>query len=73
MGGEWDVRVEARLRSDQAKETDDANVHMEPRRSKSIRVQLVRGGGTLVKLMLRVDLDDEGEGNEGSQVASSSM
>ena len=72
MRGEWDTRVETRLRSDQVRETDDANLHMEPRRSKSIRVQFARGGGTLVKLVLRANLDDKGGGNEGTQVACSS-
>ena len=72
MGGEWDTRVETRLRSDQVRETDSANVHMERRRSKSIRVQFARGDGTLVKLVLRVDLDGKGGGNEGTQIACSS-
>ena len=72
MGGEWDTRVETRLRSDQVRETDSANVHMERRRSKSIRVQFAQGDGTSVKLVLRVDLDGNGGGNEGTQIACSS-
>ena len=73
MGGEWGARVETRLRSDQVRETDSANVHMERRRSKSIRVQFAQGDGTLVKLVLRVDLDGKGGGNsEGTQIACSS-
>ena len=72
MGGKWGARVETRLRSDQVRETDSANVHMERRRSKSIRVQFAQGDGTLVKLVLRVDLDGKGRGNEGTQVACSS-
>ena len=45
---------------------------MECRRSRDIRAQFARGGGTLVRLTLRVDLDDKGGSNEGSRVACSS-